>query len=315
MITLAGSRVWLGISSLAFAALVPAQRLLAQVCRPPASSNEAKTLAIFAVPLAFDRALAPEAHPQFQVGLEGAYLPKVDRATATPTICQPGKGPENTDLLFALPRPRVELPLPLGLALEASWIPPVRVDGVKANLFGVSLAKSVELGSLTGSLRAHGTFGSIYGPITCARSELVKPESECFNGTVSDDQMSPNIIGADVALGQTIMSGRLRPYIGGGYNRLEPRFRVNFTNQFGTVDRTRVEVNLDRVVVFGGATWQVNDNYTATGEVYSAPADATTVRLVVRAAIGSLLGRRRNPVGTAWVPEAKAQSVAVNERA
>jgi hypothetical protein len=299
VITLAGSRVWLGISSLVLVALVPAQRLIAQVCRPPATSNEAKTLAIFAVPLAFGPALAPEAQPHFQVGLEGAYLPKVARATATPTNCQPGKGPENTDLLVAIPRPRVELPLPLGLALEASWVPPVRVAGVKANLFGVSLAKSVELGRLTGSLRAHGTFGSIYGPITCARSELANPESECFNGTVSDDRLSPNIIGVDAALAQTIMSGRLRPYIGGGYNRLEPRFRVNFTNQFGTVDRTRVEVNLDRLVLFGGATWQVNDSYTATGEVYSAPADATTVRLVVRAAIGSLLRGRRNPVGTA----------------
>jgi hypothetical protein len=299
VITLAGSRVWLGISSLVLVAVVPAQRLIAQVCRPPASSNEAKTLAIFAVPLAFGPALAPEAHPQFQVGLEGAYLPKVDRATATPTICQPGKESENTDLLVAIPRPRVELPLPLGLALEASWVPPVRVDGVKANLFGVSLARTVELGNLTASLRAHGTFGSIYGAITCGRPELANPESECFNGTVSDDQLSPNIIGADVALGQTMMGGRLRPYIGGGYNRLEPRFRVNFTNQFGTVDRTRVEVNLDRLVLFGGATWQVDDNYTATGEVYSAPADATTVRLVVRAAIGSLLRGRRSPVGTA----------------
>jgi hypothetical protein len=290
MITLAGSRVWLGISSLALAAIVPAQRLIAQGCQPPTSSNEAKTLAIFAVPLAFGPALAPEAHREIQVGLEGTYLPKVDRTTATPTICQPGKGPENTDLLFAVPRPRVELPLPLGLALEASWIPPVRIHGVKANLFGVSLARSLELGRLTGSVRAHGTFGSIYGPITCGRSELAKPESECFKGTVSDDQMSPNIIGADVALGQTMRGGRVRPYIGGGYNRLEPRFRVNFTNQFGTVDRTRVEVNLDRAVLFGGATLQLPDHYTATAEVYSAPTDATTLRVVVRKALGSSLG-------------------------
>jgi hypothetical protein len=291
MITLAGSRVRLGISSLTLLSLVSAQ-LFGQSCRPTASSNEAKTLAIFAVPLAFGRALAPDAHPQFQVGLEDAYLPKVGRTTATPTTCQPGKEPENTDLLFAIPRPRVELPLPLGLAVEASWVPPVRVDGVKANLFGISLAKSVERGSVTGSVRVHGTFGSIYGPITCGRSELGKPESECFNGTVSDDQVSPNIIGVDVALGPTMAGGRLRPYIGGGYNRLEPRFRVNFTNQFGTADRTRVEVNLDRAVLFGGATMQVRDHYTATAEVYSAPTDATTLRLVVRKAFGaSLKGR------------------------
>jgi hypothetical protein len=284
--TRAWSCAWLGIASLALLTLAPAQRLAAQVCRPPASSNEAKTFAIFSVPLAFSPALAPEAQPQFQVGLEGTYLPKVDRATATATICQPGKGPENTDLLFAVPRPRIELPLPLGLALEASWIPPVRLNGVKANLFGVSLAKSFPLASLVGSLRAHGTFGSIRAPITCAQAALADPGSECFNGTLSDDKYSPNIFGADLTLGRTMLGGRLRPYVGGGYNRLEPRFRVNFTNQFGNVDTTRVEVNLNRAVFFAGATWRVVNRLSATTEVYAAPADAVTVRLALRAAIG-----------------------------
>jgi hypothetical protein len=83
-----------------------------------------------------------------------------------------------------------------------------------------------------------------------------------------------------------MMGGNLRPYLGGGYNRLEPRFQVNFTNRFGNVDSTRVEVNLNRGVVFGGATWQVLNRLTATTEVCAAPADAVTVRLAVRAAIG-----------------------------
>jgi hypothetical protein len=47
-----------------------------------------------------------------------------------------------------------------------------------------------------------------------------------------------------------------------------------------------VEVNLNRAVVFGGATWQVADRLSATTEIYAAPADAVTVRLAVRAAIG-----------------------------
>jgi len=47
-----------------------------------------------------------------------------------------------------------------------------------------------------------------------------------------------------------------------------------------------VEVNLDRAVLFGGATWQLVDRFTATTEVYAAPADAVTVRVAIRAAIG-----------------------------
>ncbi|MDB4910301.1 MAG: hypothetical protein JWO39_1124 [Gemmatimonadetes bacterium] len=284
------TRGWLrgcsGLVGLVVLALAQTQRLAAQVCRPPASSNEAKTFAIFSVPLAFGPVDAPELHPRFQVGLEAAYLPKIAPATATPTICQPGKGPESTDLLFAVPRPRIGIPLPLGLALEASWIPPVRVAGVKANLFGVSLAKPFELWSLIGSVRAHSTFGSIRAPITCDQAALSDKSSECFNGKLSDDRFSPNIFGADLSLGKSIFDGRLRPYVGGGYNRLEPRLQVNFTNQSGFVDHTRVVVNLDRLALFGGATWQMDSRFAASTEVYATPADAVTVRLALRATIG-----------------------------
>jgi hypothetical protein len=263
-------------------------RLAAQsVCQPSASSHEAKTFAIFSVPLAFSAAAPPDVLPGITVGIEGAYLPRIDQTTATPTICRPGKGPENANLLFALPRPRISLPLPLGLALQASWVPPVRVAGVKANLFGVSLAKS--FGSRDGfavGIHAHATFGSIHAPITCDDAALGDPTSECFGGTRSDDRYSPNIFGADVSLGWQMAGGRLRPYIGGGYNRLRPRFQVNFTNQFGDVDRTRVAVDLDRGVVFGGALWQLSDRLGVVGEFYAAPADAVTWRLAIRRAIG-----------------------------
>jgi hypothetical protein len=275
------------IATLALVASALAAPLAAQVCRPSASSNEAKTLASFSVPLAFGPATAPEILPGLRVGLEGAYLPKVDPAKAIPTICRPGQGPLNTDLVFALPRPRIGLPLPFGFALEASWIPPVRVAGAKANLFGVSVGKSFgRLDGLVAAIRAHGTFGWIRGPITCDDAALTELTSECFQGTRSDDKYSPNIFGADVSLGWTMAGGRLRPYVGGGYNRLEPRFQVNFTNQFGMLDSTRIEVNLNRGVVFGGATWQLVERLGVTAEVYAAPADAVTARLVVRTAIG-----------------------------
>jgi hypothetical protein len=269
-------------------ASVLAAPLAAQTdCRPSAGSNEAKTLAIFSVPLAFGPASAPEILPGLWVGLEGSYLPKVDPATATPTVCRPGERPLHTDLLFALPRPRIGLPLPFGLALQASWIPPVRVAGTKANLFGFSLGKSFgRLDGLVAAIRAHGTFGSIRGPITCDDAALADPTSECFRGTRSDDKYSPNIFGADFSLGWTMAGGRLRPYVGAGYNRLEPRFQVNLTNQFGMVDSTRIEVNLNRGVAFGGAVWQLADRLGVAAEVYAVPADAVTARLVVRTAIG-----------------------------
>jgi hypothetical protein len=256
-------------------------------CFPGPESNEAKTLAIFAVPLAFGRGSAPDLYPGFRAGVEIAYLPKVDEATAVPTICRPGKGPENTDLLFALPRPRIGVPLPFGLALQASWVPPVRVRGVKANLIGLSVEKAFgDLDGLVAAVRIHATFGSVRAPITCDDEAVEDPTSECFGGTRSDDRLSPNIMGIDFAVGGPVAEGRLRPYGGIGYNRLQPRFQVNSYNQFGELDDRRVEVNLNRFVMFGGATWQTTDRLSMTGELYTAPADAITGRVIVRTAVG-----------------------------
>jgi hypothetical protein len=61
---------------------------------------------------------------------------------------------------------------------------------------------------------------------------------------------------------------------------------VNFTNQFGELDDRRVEVNLDRFVMFGGATWMTTDRLSVTGELYAAPADAVTGRVILRTAVG-----------------------------
>jgi hypothetical protein len=257
------------------------------VCRPSTGSNEARTLAVFSVPLAFSPGQAPGGRAGLTLGLEAASVPNVDPATATPTTCRPGKGPENTDLLPAIARPRIGVPLPLGLALDASWIPPVRVAGVKANVVALALTRSFgRTDGLAAAVRAHATFGSIRAPITCDRQQLGDPTSECFQGSVSDDRYSPNIMGVDVSVGWAMVGGRLRPYLGSGYNRLQPRFQVNFRNQFGDLDTTRLAVNLNRAVVFGGASWQLSEHLAVAGEIYASPADAATGRLVVRRTLG-----------------------------
>ena len=256
-------------------------------CRPGAGSNEAKTLALFSVPLTFSQAAAPGRPGGITFGIEAANVPSVDPATATPTICRPGKGPENTDLLAGIARPRIGVPLPLGLALEASWIPPVRVNGVKANVVGLALARSVVLArGVTGGIRAHATLGEIHAPVTCDHAALADPVSECFHGHLSDDRLSPNIFGLDGSVGWSMAGGRLHPYLGSGYSRLQPRFQVNFTNQFNSTDHTEVEVDLNRVALFGGAGWQVTPLLAVTGEVYAVPADAVTGRLVIRQTLG-----------------------------
>jgi len=256
-------------------------------CRPPDNSNEAKTLAIFSVPLAFGRAgIANAGGGRVKFGFELSYLPDVDEATATPTLCRPGKRPENTDLLFAAPRPRIAIILGRGFAMEASWVPPIDLHQVKANLVGVALSYDVRLNDhgTAVSLRAHGTFGVIKAPITCDDEALQDQPSECYQGTRSNDSYHPNIVGFDAAV-RSSLGAPFQLYFGSGYNRLMPRFRVNFTNSQGQTDRQRIEVDLDRLALFGGFTWLAARRLGLSAEVYTAPADAVTGRVALRVAM------------------------------
>ena len=278
---------WLRLGVSLLIALAAAPGLAAQgECLPGAGSNEARTMALLSVPLVFSPAGAPELLPGFRIGLEASYVPHIDAATATPTACQPGKGPEDVNRLPALPRPRLALPLPFGLALETSWVPPIRVNGVKANLFSFSLGKAFgKLDGLVVGLRAHATVGSLRAPVTCPDVALRDPVSECFGGQRSDDRFRPNLLGADVSASWPMASGRVHPYVGTGYNRMRPRFQVNFTNQFNQLDNQRVSADLDRLALFGGVTWHTTPALSVSGEIYAVPSDAVTTRVVIRRAL------------------------------
>ena len=252
-------------------------------CFPAKDSHEAQVFGIFSVPLAFGPATAPAAVAPWHVRLsvETSYLPNIDDSTATPTVCRPGKGPENVDFGALLPRPRVALGLPSGFTLEASFIPPIKVNEAEPKILGVALGKQFALRGMTVGIRAHVTTGVIHAPVTCDEEAVRDPLSECFNGPESNDEFHPNIFGGDASLGWSLGGGRFQPYLGAGFNVLHPRFRVNHTDQFGQVDRRRVEVDLNRAVLFAGASWYPKPRLGVSGQIYSAPADAVTGRVSV----------------------------------
>jgi hypothetical protein len=133
--------------------------------------------------------------------------------------------------------------------------------------------------------RAHATFGLIRAAITCPEEELQNAGSECFQGTRSDDRYHPTTIGLEGVLGWPLGGGRVRPFVGAGLNLLRPRFQVNFTNQFGELDDTKIRVNLTRGALFGGATWAAAPGLGLSGEIYGAPGDAVTGRVMASYAV------------------------------
>jgi hypothetical protein len=72
-------------------------------------------------------------------------------------------------------------------------------------------------------------------------------------------------------------------YAGAGYTSLRPRFQVGFQDGRPGVayDDTRIEVDLNRVSLFGGAVVQLSSLFGLSAELYSVPEDVTTFRVGV----------------------------------
>lgn len=255
----------------------------ADICLPSADSHEAHAFAISSVPFAFAAASAPAAAAS-SFGLEVASLPTVDPTNATPTACRPGKGSENTHPIPVIVRPRLSLRW-RSVVAEVSWIPPLRVDQVKANLVSVALAHVHPVGNAwVASIRAEAVFGSLRAPVTCDDSALRDPTSVCFGGTRSDDRWQPGIFGVEAAIGWR--GRRLQPYAGFGYSLLRPRFEVNFTNASDSTDHRQVAVDLHRLAAFAGITLPLG-RLSLSAEAYATPSDAVSARLVIRAPLSN----------------------------
>ncbi len=256
-------------------------------CRVPKNSNEAKLLAFFEAPITFSPVAAPTALPPWAVRIEGEVvpIPMPSREILRTGYCSLTKE-ENPRLTPVFGRPRITIALPAGFAVEGSYIPPITVGDAEPHLasFALSVVRplpvTVRGGAVSLLLRAHGTVGRVRGPITCPAKSLqtTTPSEPCYGTQPSHDTFYPDMVGGEGALGLTARSGRWSVYAGGGITRLQPRFQVGFTDGTGYRDRTRIEVNLTRGSVFGGVTARLIRALELSAQVYSVPADVTTLR-------------------------------------
>lgn len=278
------------------AILVTAPLAAQSDCTPSSSSHEADVFAHFSVPLAYSVGQAPWIFRpgSVQIGVEGALMPDANGSIRTPTKCRPTAGPENWNVANFLVRPRIGFVLGDGVLLEASWLPPVKIGDIKPNLWSFALSRTVPM-STKGAMfmgRIHTTLGSIRAPITCSAAAVLAA-GPCFNGTKSNDRFSPNIFGVELAFAWPLAQGRLRPYLGAGYNILHPRFEVSYTDSLGQANHQKTRVNMSRYTLFGGATLEAVPGLLLSAEAYSAPSDLITARVRLNVMFGGRERRRR----------------------
>src|SRR3954470_11214148 len=104
-------------------------------CKVSSESNEGKLLAFYVAPIVFSAATepAPMRSGSIRIGFEGEYIPKPN-----PEIQRTGKcflqKSEHPSLSPVFGRPRITIGLPASFALEASYLPPVKIADAKPNL-------------------------------------------------------------------------------------------------------------------------------------------------------------------------------------
>ena len=246
------------------------------------SEPEGRLLAYYAATMAFTPAGLPPDDSRLAFMLEVSHVPSLDRAQRRPSIDKP----ESTNLAPFFPRPRVSARLGNWTG-EASWIPPMRVFDVQANLAAASIAAPpLSIGTVRVQPRVWVVTGRVRGSMTCSTREMVGrgAELELYYNTVchgreSDDWFEPRLLGGEVIVFRPLGSVNAYALVGGRIDRTQ--FDIGVLTAIGERDQDHPILELDatRPHLALGASWRVRREVTTGAELFHAPGSVWTVRV------------------------------------
>jgi hypothetical protein len=160
-------------------------------------------------------------------------------------------------------RLRVMVGLPQGFGLVLGWVPPVEIDGVKANLLSLAVEKVLfERERWALGLRIYGQTGETTGDLTCSAGgdERFPPgsaENPFGCEGPSSDEVTLDHLGIELVASHR-PRGKRAPvlHFGASVNSLDLEFQVD-AQTFGFRDRTRLLADGDTVAFTAGATWDL----------------------------------------------------------
>ena len=273
---------WLALGALLVAGNVTAQERILE--RHSFSDPEGRLLAFYSASMAFSPAGVGWDDSRLSFVLEVSHVPYLDKAQRRPSIDKP----ESTNLAPFFPRPRIAIGLGSWRA-EASWIPPMRVFDVEANLGSLSItAPSLKLGAFRVSPRAWATIGRVRGAMTCSPEEMVGhgADLELYYSTVchgreSDDWFEPRMVGGEAVASKALGSGGSSVYGMLGARVDRTRFNIGVLTFEGQRDPDHPILQLSAFRPHGaiGGSWRVRRGVYAGGELFYAPGSLLTGRV------------------------------------
>lgn len=210
------------------------------------------------------------------LGIEAGWLPSLSPEQRL--VGFNGTKEENLNRTPLIGRPRVMVGLPHDFSVEAGYIPPIPVSGVKPNVLTLSVGRPV-FSSSRGrvGLRLHGLVGRIKGDITCDADTVAAGQDPVRNPyaceAVSADIMRLKAVGLETA-GGLRLSKQLETHLALGWNYFGSTFNVN-ARYSGLIDKTRLLGSGPAFSLAGGASYEINPKTRVSGEIFYTPLDVS----------------------------------------
>ena len=176
--------------------------------------------------------------------MEAAWLPSLSERQRT--VGFDGTKTEDLNRSPLLGRPVVRIGLPAGLVATAGWIPPLELDGAKANVLTLALGRSFASGERSRiELRLAAAHASIRGDFTCPAAAAAAGDDPLRNpygcDQPSSDEQRSTTVGVEAAFAIRLGPGERRPELrfGAGAHHFDGTFHVDAT-YFGFHDETHL---------------------------------------------------------------------------
>jgi len=239
--------------------------------RPEAWAMNYFTSATLLSGLGVPRSRAPGS---IEIGAELDWIPQL--SSAQQRVGFNGTKDEDLNKAPIFGRPRITIGLPWQFALTLSYVPPVRIFGIKPNLFAFALERPLyEQNSWTIGMRLYGQIGSAEGAFTCP-GEVVQfppgsPENIYGCEKKSADKSFQHYAGFELSGAYRIERLRgLTPYITVAGNFLDTQVNVN-AQTFGILDRTRLKAETWTFSASAGMAYPITNKLTLSVGMFYSP--------------------------------------------
>jgi hypothetical protein len=211
----------------------------------------------------------------FEIGLEVGWIPSLSEDQRR--VGFNGSKVEDLNKLPVSPRPHLLVGLPWRTTLDMTWVPPVELDGIKANLVAIAIERPVVQGDRWSlGLRLAAQIGETSGDYTCSQHDASFPPGSTQNPfgceEPSSDTASIDYQMIGITGGHRVGGGETSIHYGVYATHFDLEFQVDALT-YGIRDRTQLATDGWTWSAATGATFRLAERSRLTLEALYTPLD------------------------------------------